>query len=357
MNSHELVVDGKKVRFAGFDRNSGSSGSITPTKQVKSLPECSVAEKLASLDSHIALQVPNRIKEHSPSTVSQVENEDKTSFGNSFTHDRLSPFPGHETNREGLLAGSTTAPQSDISSEDLSSLQGVKSKEPSGASSPADVSVTKGEAPSAEPVNLETSLPESTPRFCGTDQKEKLPQPNSKRTSGEDEGSFNRAGGEGKLLDLTIGVQAAVRPGENRNPSNEISELETVRTVVEIPPSHNTDNRLPIPKIYIQNPTDGTEPETYAPRSSQSATRGAVRRRSTFPGKPPAFIDSKAAEDPGTSEEPKMPPPKKRKLYLRKVRNAAARKTILKITLGRELAKQTKAKLRKLAKGGHFDFE
>ena len=46
---------------------------------------------------------------------------------------------------------------------------------------------------------------------------------------------------------------------------------------------------------------------------------------------------------------------KKRKLYVRKVRNVAARKFILKVTLGRELAGPTKRKLRRLAKGRDVD--
>lgn len=46
-----------------------------------------------------------------------------------------------------------------------------------------------------------------------------------------------------------------------------------------------------------------------------------------------------------------QPKVKRRKLYLRKVRNAAARRVILKITLGRELATRTKPALRKLANG------
>lgn len=42
---------------------------------------------------------------------------------------------------------------------------------------------------------------------------------------------------------------------------------------------------------------------------------------------------------------------KKRSLYLRKARNLAARKTILKATLGRQLAIPTKQSLRQLANG------
>lgn len=42
---------------------------------------------------------------------------------------------------------------------------------------------------------------------------------------------------------------------------------------------------------------------------------------------------------------------KRGSLYLRKARNLAARKTILKMTLGRQLAAPTKQSLRQLAKG------
>ena len=50
-------------------------------------------------------------------------------------------------------------------------------------------------------------------------------------------------------------------------------------------------------------------------------------------------------------QAPKTQVLKKRKLYLRKVRNAAARKTILQLTLGRQLAIPTKEMLRLLANG------
>ena len=50
-------------------------------------------------------------------------------------------------------------------------------------------------------------------------------------------------------------------------------------------------------------------------------------------------------------QAPKDQKIRKRKLYLRKFRNAAARKTILKATLGRQLAIPTKEMLRLLADG------
>lgn len=337
-----------------------------------------MAGKLAPLNSDAALQAPNGIKEDSPSTISKVGNEDTTSSGtrDPSTHNQFLPL-GHETRHDDYSAGSSAAPQSDVSLEDLSSVQGIKSQEVSVASSPDDVLLRREEAPLATPTNPETSLSESTAHFHETDRKEKLPDLDSTRTLGEDKGSLEKAGsrsnsaaGEGKVLDVIIGVQAEVRQKGNPSLSNEIPKLETVRTVIEIPHSPSTDKKLSIPKIHVQNPTDGTEPEVVprkasvskenslnAPRSLQSATRGAPGRRSTLPGTPPAFVDSKAAEDQVTKEEPKVPPLKKRTLCLRKVRNVAARRIILEITLGRELAKETKPKLRRLASGEQIGSE
>lgn len=299
-------------------------------------------------------------------------NENTTAAGtaNSSAHNQFLPLLGHETRHEGYSAGPTLAPQSDVSLEDLSSVQGIKSMEPSLASSSADSSITKGETPLATPVKPETTFSEPTQHSPQTDQTEKLPEPNSTRTLDKHRGSFEAveshsglANVEGRVLDLIIGVQAEVRQKGNPRLSNDIPKLETVRTVVEIPSSFSTDKRLSIPKIHVQNPTEVTEPEVAprktasrsnslnTPRSLQSAVAGASGRRPTLPGTPPAFIASKPAEDPVTNEEPKLPPLKKRKLYIRKVRNVAARKIILEITLGRELAGPTKRRLRKLATG------
>lgn len=334
-----------------------------------------MAEELGPLDSDAAMEAPNGVKEDSPSAISKV---DTTLFGtrNPFTNNHLSPLPENGTSREVDSAGSTAAPQKDVSMEDLRSLQGIKSEEPSRASSSADVSLIQGGPPSAA---FKKSLSESIPHFYRTDQKGKSPEPSPKRAMSEDEGSFetvqshpNRDGGVGKLLDLTIGVQAEVRQSGTQRPSNDVPELETVRTVIEIPPSHSTAKRLPIPKITVQNPSDATEPEVpspprkgsglrgnsiSAPRSLQSATQRAEGRRSNSLGRPPAFIDTEAAKDQATNGEPKTPPLKKRKLYLRKARYVAGRKFILEITLGRDLARQTKPTLKRLAKGEYVAFE
>lgn len=57
------------------------------------------------------------------------------------------------------------------------------------------------------------------------------------------------------------------------------------------------------------------------------------------------------AEESGSDQEPRHTKLKRRNLYIRKARNAAARKVVLEAALGRELAKRTKPALRRLANG------
>ena len=116
------------------------------------------------------------------------------------------------------------------------------------------------------------------------------------------------------------------------------------------------------PKIMIHRPSQSSQEETQSPRTIDEVL--AHERRSL-----PQANDSQPSQstpDANLADEPPMqsmslkpiawqaPNDKKvrkRKLYLRKFRNAAARKTILKATLGRQLAIPTKQMLRLLANG------
>lgn len=338
-----------------------------------------MAQELGRLGSNAAPQVSNGTTEYSPAVVNDVRNEDTAPLGTEYppTDDQLLPEPNivpkHDSERF------VAVPQA-VSSDDLLSTRGVKSKDTSKAWSSADESLAEEEAPSGTPLNPETSPTRAISRLHGTDQNRELGEPAAEKAKSEDETSFetvqthpSRDDVTVKLLDVTIGVQAEVRDGGNRRISEDVPELEKVRTVVEIPPSPTTTaKRLPIPKIFVQNPSDATEPDVpspttskysdsrkssmTAPRTLHSATQSPERRRSTSASRLPAFVDTTAAKDPATNGGHQTPL-KKRKLYLRKARNAAARRVILNITLGRELAKQTKPALRRLAKGEHVAFE
>ena len=114
------------------------------------------------------------------------------------------------------------------------------------------------------------------------------------------------------------------------------------------------------PKIMVHKPSQSSE-ENPASRTIDEVL--ANERESMSPG-----TNSQSSHP--TLEDNLMEPPmqtmslkpiawqapgdkkvQKRKLYLRKIRNAAARKTILKATLGRQLAIPTKQMLRLLANG------
>lgn len=313
--------------------------------------------------------------------IQKARDEDKPSYGigSQPTNDQSSLGP--ELSPEDDAAGPMAVLQGDVGMVDIPSSRVANLESASTPFSISDDSVTEGEASSAAPTGAEPTVRGPVPLPDRMEQTGELTQPNLTKES-EDGASFKtveshpvRDGPASKLLDVTIGLQVSQADIQDRGierTSKEISEPETVRTVIEIPPSQKKAKKLPIPKIFVQNPSDATEVDVpsftrklpagngtpiNAPRTLKSATAAAEGRRPSAVGGPLSRPKIEAANDQGTNEEPKTPPLKRRKLYLRKVRNAAARKVVLEITLGRELAKQTKPTLRRLAKGEYVTFE
>lgn len=116
------------------------------------------------------------------------------------------------------------------------------------------------------------------------------------------------------------------------------------------------------PKIMVHKPSQSSEAENPASRTIDEVL--ANERQSLPHENDPQLSQSAQDSDltdappmqsmslrPIAWQAPKEQKVKKRKLYLRKVRNAAARKMILKATLGRQLAIPTKQMLRLLANG------
>lgn len=116
------------------------------------------------------------------------------------------------------------------------------------------------------------------------------------------------------------------------------------------------------PKIMVHKPSQSSEAENPASRTIDEVL--ANERQSLPQENDPQLSQSAQDSDltdappmqsmslrPIAWQAPKEQKVKKRKLYLRKVRNAAARKMILKATLGRQLAIPTKQMLRLLANG------
>ncbi|KAL8796723.1 MAG: hypothetical protein Q9195_001113 [Heterodermia aff. obscurata] len=115
--------------------------------------------------------------------------------------------------------------------------------------------------------------------------------------------------------------------------------------------SHKSKRRsvkmsLPPPKIFVQSPSSASElPEPLpTPAAPIHADEYKIKTRS-------GTIVSVEHTVNGAADKLSPTPPNKRKLFLRKVRNIAARRVILNATLGRQMGGRTKRRLRKLAKG------
>ena len=114
------------------------------------------------------------------------------------------------------------------------------------------------------------------------------------------------------------------------------------------------------PKITVHKPTDSFQSDISGPRTinqvlaeereTQPSTEStpAVQKAPTAPVS--SFIPRLLDTPTGTGVH-KIVKVRKRSLYIRKARNIAARKTILNMTLGRQLASSTKQALRQLANG------
>ena len=143
---------------------------------------------------------------------------------------------------------------------------------------------------------------------------------------------------------------------------------ETLAVFMELPDSSAEDQKLPVPKIFVERASDAPDVDdswsTRLPTIEEKSQEGKLKQALTrvlSSGAAGSKAPSAGLRSPTlpqiaeNSEEPKTPNVKRRKLYLRKARNAAARKPILKAALGRELANDTKPVLRRLAHGEPYD--
>lgn len=108
----------------------------------------------------------------------------------------------------------------------------------------------------------------------------------------------------------------------------------------------STKMSLPPPRIVVQSPSSASElPEPLpTPAVPIQADEYKIKTRS-------GTIISVEHTVHGAPDKLSQSSPKKRKLYLRRFRNLAARKVILNATLGRQMGGRTKQRLRQLARG------
>ena len=118
------------------------------------------------------------------------------------------------------------------------------------------------------------------------------------------------------------------------------------------------------PKIMVHRPSQSSQSEMSGPRTIDEVLAKERKAASSEHYSP---VDETSTEDPTEAPVDSIQPRltdtpigkgvnklvkvRKRSLFLRKARNAAARNTVLKMTLGRQLATPTKQALRRLAHG------
>lgn len=104
----------------------------------------------------------------------------------------------------------------------------------------------------------------------------------------------------------------------------------------------------PVPKILIEAASDATEDDPPPEIPPIKTVPRAVPSLSTSVSNLPPGVIPAIAENVDVPETPKL---RKRKLYLRKMRNVALQKPVLDAALGRQLGSETKRILERLAKG------
>ncbi len=154
--------------------------------------------------------------------------------------------------------------------------------------------------------------------------------------------------------------EEARQQSEMQTPELKRSETKAVDIMdrISVPPSINSRRgskpakkvTLPPPKIFVQSPSDATplDDELAEPHPTPAGHLHNDEYRITSRNGSIISVQhtvNSAAEKLGSS------PVKKRKLYLRKARNLAARRVFLNAALGRKMGGRTKDRLQRLARG------
>ena len=169
--------------------------------------------------------------------------------------------------------------------------------------------------------------------------------------------------GSSKLsLDLTVDLGTL---NEDPDTIKETREPRASDPEAENPSPFLENRKLPVPKIFVERASDATDidipwtapslPKVEEKRHYGKLEQGPIGVLSSRVSSTPKGVGGlhspilpQIAEN---VEEPESPKIRKRNLYVRKARNIAARKVILKLALGRQLAEETKPALRRLAHG------
>jgi len=297
-----------------------------------------------------------------PTTVSQTDDR------------RASEIPGRQTQQSGYdneeaipdpLAASPTVtrfskPGQEVDNEH--SLPEIKDGNQETTSDPlAESPAVTGFSKAGEQVDNEHPLPEDK----GVDEEAGKPNesqpPELKRSETQPVDIMKRISVPASINARDEdGDEQAGQPSESQPPELKRSETKPVDLMerISVPPSINARRgskpakkvTLPPPQIFVQSPSDATplDDELAEPHPTPAGHLHNDEYRITSRNGSVVSIQhtvNSAAEKLGSSRL------KKRKLYLRKARNLAARRVFLNAALGRKMGGRTKDRLQRLARG------
>ncbi|KAL8820802.1 MAG: hypothetical protein Q9191_007441 [Dirinaria sp. TL-2023a] len=222
-------------------------------------------------------------------------------------------------------------------------------------------------APAAREGN-EEATPRIEAREAGPRNSSVGPSQDDQEASLEDKRGELPSTGTKEAVDDAVSVAESDNPaGRTVHPGSKIEPAEVIKRV-SIPDDQLLQQpsiqkrkssvakkvTLPAPpKIFVQSPSEATEQDITEPcptPAAQSTPNDEYRIISRH-----GSIVSVQHTVNSATEKLKQPRVRRRKLYLRKARNLAARPIFLNAALGRRVGRQTKQRLRRLAKGENVE--
>lgn len=198
--------------------------------------------------------------------------------------------------------------------------------------------------PAPHPGPSQTNATEITPPSTVSSPKENLDDEQSTATPSAPD-DFSQEGTKSRRSSVIRKeitpegfIQRISTPSEQTTPDSPTKSHKSKRRSVQM--------SLPPPKIVVQSPSSASElPEPLTtPAVPVPADEYKIKTRS-------GTIVSVEHTVHGAADKLSQTPPKKQKIFLRKVRNIVARRVILNATLGRQMGGRTKRRLRQLARG------
>ena len=248
----------------------------------------------------------------------------------------ITKSPLQETIKEKVRAASVTDDRESLTDEGPNTTPIIE-QAPTSEAQVQQAELKDEQAETIQPEGAEITSVQTEQKSCA-EERQSTPSPSPPSTpsqgaaaSGQDDSSRDARTPEDVIHRISVPEnvtpqQAARRRRKGRRRSTKMS--------------------LPPPKIFIQSPSSASEVPEPTPTPAAALPVSEYKNKSRS-----GTVVSVERTVNGASDKLSKKPVRKRSLYLRKVRNIAARKVVLNATLGRQMGERTKKRLRQLAKG------